>query len=179
MAPIGLRLGSSGLGRIRVIVRAGELRPEGLPINLNLHIGPLGYEGGLEIGVAGATLKALVKPSRRGLACTGRLVATAFVPCSRCLEPFAYPVDRDFEISFLPAMAVEGPENQDHQITLHDSSVSYLDERGSFDVTDVAAEQIYLALPMKPLCAPDCRGLCPVCGANLNSERCGCREAAG
>ena len=121
-----------------MIVRAGDLRPEGLPIDLSLEIGPLSYEGGLEIGVAQATLKALVQPSQRGLACTGRLVATAFVPCSRCLEPFAYSVDRDFDISFLPARAVEEPGDQDHQITSDDSNVSYLDQRGAFDVTDVA-----------------------------------------
>jgi uncharacterized protein len=35
-------------------------------------------------------------------------------------------------------------------------------------------EQCYLAIPMKPLCRPDCQGLCPVCGTNLNIERCQC-----
>jgi len=35
-------------------------------------------------------------------------------------------------------------------------------------------EQFQLALPMKPLCAESCRGLCPECGANLNRANCGC-----
>ena len=35
-------------------------------------------------------------------------------------------------------------------------------------------EQLYLALPMKPLCREDCRGLCAECGANLNLTTCGC-----
>jgi len=30
-------------------------------------------------------------------------------------------------------------------------------------------------MPMKPLCKPDCQGLCPVCGGNRNRERCACR----
>lgn len=43
---------------------------------------------------------------------------------------------------------------------------------------DTLWEQIHLALPVKPLCAPDCRGLCPTCGANRNTvRRCGCAEA--
>ena len=36
-------------------------------------------------------------------------------------------------------------------------------------------EQFYLALPMKPLCREDCRGLCPVCGINRNRETCSCQ----
>jgi uncharacterized protein len=41
----------------------------------------------------------------------------------------------------------------------------------------MAAEQVYLEIPMKPLCSPECRGLCPRCGANLNTETCACRIA--
>jgi uncharacterized protein len=37
-------------------------------------------------------------------------------------------------------------------------------------------EQFYLALPMKPLCRPDCQGLCPVCGKNRNVETCACQS---
>jgi uncharacterized protein len=38
-------------------------------------------------------------------------------------------------------------------------------------------EQFYLALPMKPLCRDECRGLCPVCGINRNRETCDCQSA--
>jgi uncharacterized protein len=37
-------------------------------------------------------------------------------------------------------------------------------------------EQFYLSLPMKPLCRQDCRGLCTVCGTNLNRETCDCKR---
>jgi uncharacterized protein len=36
-------------------------------------------------------------------------------------------------------------------------------------------EQFFLTLPMKPLCRPDCQGLCPVCGKNRNREQCDCK----
>jgi uncharacterized protein len=48
----------------------------------------------------------------------------------------------------------------------------YLDER--IDLSQMTVEQIVLALPMKPLCKPDCRGLCALCGANRNLASCDC-----
>jgi uncharacterized protein len=47
---------------------------------------------------------------------------------------------------------------------------------GALDVIDLLREQFQLALPMKPLCAESCRGLCPHCGANLNRTECGVRR---
>jgi uncharacterized protein len=44
---------------------------------------------------------------------------------------------------------------------------------------DALKEQIMLALPMRGLCRPDCRGLCPQCGQNRNLVECGCPEEAG
>lgn len=42
------------------------------------------------------------------------------------------------------------------------------------DITDDVREEALLLLPMNLLCSPDCRGLCPQCGANLNQETCFC-----
>jgi len=156
-----------------VIVRVGDLPAEGLKLDLPLEIGPLSYEGGLDINVAGARLVVQVLPSRQGLVCAGSLAATAMVPCSRCLEPFAIPVEREFELSYLRTLSAEPASEL--QISRDDLDVSYLDENGALDITDVASEQIYLGLPMKPLCAPECKGLCFRCGANRNAESCGCR----
>ena len=42
------------------------------------------------------------------------------------------------------------------------------------DLSELLREQFYLALPMKPLCREDCRGLCPQCGVNRNTGTCDC-----
>jgi uncharacterized protein len=42
------------------------------------------------------------------------------------------------------------------------------------DLNELLREQFYLALPMKPLCAEGCKGLCPQCGTNLNAGSCTC-----
>jgi uncharacterized protein len=157
-----------------VIVRKDDLRPEGLHLDLQPTIGPLVYEGGLAIEVRGASLSAHAAPERDGVRCRGRLRATAEVPCSRCLEPYSMEVDREFDARYLAFGDRSSTPQAEHQIRKDEFDVSYLDEAGAFSTDDLAAEQIYLSIPMKPLCREDCRGLCAGCGANLNTEVCRC-----
>jgi len=46
------------------------------------------------------------------------------------------------------------------------------------DLEPLARDAVLLELPLAPLCADDCRGLCPTCGANLNTDPCGCAAPA-
>ena len=49
-------------------------------------------------------------------------------------------------------------------------------EQGQLDVDELVVSDILLSLPMKHLCLPDCKGLCPTCGRNLNEGPCGCKK---
>ena len=101
----------------------------------------------------------------------GTVRATLHLACSRCLEPYLVPVECVFDLRYLPHAANTGDEEQ--EVAEDDLSTAfYRDE--VIDLADLAREQMYLALPMKPLCGPDCRGLCPQCGTNLNRDTCGC-----
>ena len=95
--------------------------------------------------------------------------------CSRCLEPFVMPVDREFDLRYLPAGAA-GPEaDEDDEAEVEDDDVAvtfYRDEQ--IDLNELLREQFYLALPMKPLCFDDCKGICPQCGTNRNTAPCDC-----
>ena len=91
--------------------------------------------------------------------------------CSRCVEPFAVPVDASFDLRYVPETRNEGEGEQ--EIGEDDLTTAYYRE-GLLDLTELLREQFQLALPMKPLCAEDCRGLCPECGTNLNPAPCGC-----
>ena len=159
-----------------MIIRVVDLHPEGMRIDRQLTLGPLGFEGDQELDVSDARLEVHVTRHGEGMSCSGRLVALTHVPCSRCLEPYTMPVDRTFEVSYLPPPAPV-PSEPELQIFRDDLDVSYLDAEGGLKVEDLAAEQIYLELPLKPLCSAECRGLCPGCGANLNHEPCTCRTA--
>ena len=94
--------------------------------------------------------------------------------CSRCLEPFVMPVDAEFDIRYLPAS--EASDEREREVAEEDLETSvYRDDQ--IDLNDLVREQFYLALPMKPLCRDDCRGLCAQCGINLNTASCDCAPA--
>jgi uncharacterized protein len=101
----------------------------------------------------------------------GRARTTLQVPCSRCLEPFRIPVDAPFDLSYLPQADNDG--EGEREIQDEDLSTSYYSGE-AIDLGGLLREQFYLALPMKPLHDPDCKGLCPHCGTNLNRETCDC-----
>ena len=91
--------------------------------------------------------------------------------CSRCIEPFVVPVDASFDLRYVPH--AENAGEGEREIGEEDLTTAYYRE-GLLDLTDLLREQFQLALPMKPLCSDDCRGLCSECGANLNRTTCGC-----
>lgn len=102
----------------------------------------------------------------------GTVKTTLMTDCSRCLESFAIPLDAAFDSLFLPATENTGADEA--EVASEDLGVSFYRD-DTIDLGEVMREQFYLALPMKPLCQPDCRGLCPVCGVNRNREVCTCR----
>jgi uncharacterized protein len=110
---------------------------------------------------------------------TGRLTTRLGLFCSRCLEPFEVPVDASFELRYVPAPeAVEDSDEGLHEREIQEDDLTTAFYRdGSLDLVELMREQFQLALPMKPLCREDCRGLCPHCGANRNRTECGCAAA--
>ena len=104
-----------------------------------------------------------------------RLVGTARteleLPCSRCLEPFRMPVDASFDLRYLPATEMAAEEER--EVQEEDLETSYYRD-DQIDLNELLREQFYLALPMKPLCREDCKGLCAQCGTNLNTGTCAC-----
>jgi uncharacterized protein len=105
---------------------------------------------------------------------TGRVSTRLELECGRCLEPFEIPVDSAFELRYVPQATNTGEgerEVEEDDLT----TAFYKDEM--LDLGELMHEQFVLALPMKPLCADACRGLCPHCGTNLNKSACDCAPA--
>ncbi|MFV0437689.1 MAG: YceD family protein [Desulfopila sp.] len=108
------------------------------------------------------------------VALRGVLQGAIRLACCRCGEPVACGVDEAFfyrlttqeeEISPLP----EKECNDEECDTL------YLREP-CIEIGDILCEQIRLALPAKPLCRVDCRGLCPRCGGSYDQNDCTCGD---
>jgi uncharacterized protein len=102
---------------------------------------------------------------------TGRVSGRLEMDCSRCLEPFEVPVDASFELRYVPQ--TENTGEGEREIGDDDLTTAFYRE-GMLDLIDLMREQFVLALPMKPLCREDCRGLCAACGTNLNKGQCDC-----
>lgn len=104
------------------------------------------------------------------------------VPCGRCLVPASMDVPVEFELTLVPADEyVDEPRSEKDQITgpvagSFDPGQAEEDVyKGKvIDLDPIVREQLLLALPTYPVCKDDCKGLCPVCGANLNDRECGC-----
>jgi len=101
----------------------------------------------------------------------GTLAGELELECSRCLEPFRLPIDAAFDLRYHPAS--ENTGEGEREVRDDDFSAAYY-QNDEIDLEQLMREQFELALPMKPLCSDDCKGLCPICGVNLNRETCGC-----
>ena len=103
----------------------------------------------------------------------GRLTGELELTCSRCLEPFRLPVTTEFDLRYVPR--VENAGEGEREVEEDDLSTAFYDG-DEIDLSHLITEQFQLALPMKPLCRHDCKGLCPHCGTNLNTGSCGCSQ---
>jgi uncharacterized protein len=96
------------------------------------------------------------------------------VQCARCLDPVELPLQGQFDVLFRPLGADGGaPERS---ISTSETEIGYYRD-GGLALEDVLREQVLLSLPARSLCGEDCKGLCPRCGLNLNSESCTCDTA--
>src|SRR6266702_8008706 len=93
------------------------------------------------------------------------------VLCARCVEPVAVPMKGEFDLLFRPESA--DAESGERAITEVETEIGYYGESGLL-LEDVVREQVLLSLPGRSLCKPDCQGLCPRCGQNLNLAQCSC-----
>lgn len=86
---------------------------------------------------------------------------TLFMPCDRCMSEF----ERDYHFNFEHIVVPSSSSNNDEYI---------IAEGESIDLSDIAVTDLLLQLPTKYLCKDDCKGLCMVCGCDLNESECDC-----
>lgn len=100
---------------------------------------------------------------------SGGLSGAAAGECRRCLTPLEYPVQGEMQLLYADA----DDENAD------EPDVYPLADLGTMlDLRPAVREQWLLDASVLPLCRPDCKGLCPTCGAELNAGPCECPTAA-
>lgn len=97
---------------------------------------------------------------------TGELSLDVELQCSRCLKPLQTKVEASIEEEFY-----QHPHEVEEELPFDDDLVVDGDE---LDATSLIEESILISIPMKPICSPDCPGLCSTCGADLAEGDCEC-----
>lgn len=103
----------------------------------------------------------------------GELEVRGALRCARCLEDVPFEETRTFEVRYAPRPESESGQEEEVELYEDQLDVDYFSEP-RVALEDLAVEQVALALPMKPLCSEECKGLCSSCGASLNSTECDC-----
>jgi len=97
----------------------------------------------------------------------GQAVVTSVLECGRCLEKFVYQLEATIEVWVIVGGEPDSEERE--------NVIEVPTGAGYADLTDHVRSELLLQVPLKQLCRADCRGLCPVCGTNLNIASCDCR----
>ena len=106
----------------------------------------------------------------------GQLQTRVGLVCGRCLQPFETDLKSDFALTFTPANAAEKePEAEEVELDADELGLIYYQDE-KLDLLQPLQEQIIMALPLSPVCAESCLGLCPECGCDLNYEKCSCEK---
>jgi uncharacterized protein len=115
-----------------------------------------------------APIEGEVRLSRTGRSIIARAnLSTAIdATCSRCLRPIVAPIDVEIEEEALPSIDIDTGQPIDRDA---EPDALRLSDHHELNLGEPVREAISLAEPIVLLCRPDCRGLCLVCGADLNS----------
>jgi uncharacterized protein len=97
--------------------------------------------------------------------------------CSRCLKDFDTALADDFALTYTREVQglMEDLDEKEIELKLEDLGLLYF--RGEeINLDQGIQEQVVMAFPLQPLCAKDCKGLCPQCGSDLNLKDCACEQ---
>lgn len=100
------------------------------------------------------------------------LDALVTLKCGRCLQPFEQSLSEVFALTFVPLLKDDEIEEEVELETDKLGLISY--ESEVLELQEPLQEQLLMAVPISPICKTSCRGLCPVCGTNLNVDKCDC-----
>jgi uncharacterized protein len=107
----------------------------------------------------------------------GRFETRVRLSCSRCLADYELPLAADFILSFSREQPETADPSRHAEIELGAEEIGLILFHGEeIDLRDAVQEEVLMAVPMKTLCRPECKGLCPQCGTDLNQGDCSCQR---
>ena len=143
--------------------RAGEV----FSIDLSEELAPESYAGHTIAFCAPVRVQGTFSFDGKAFHVTAEGTASYGAVCARCNKPFtetlSFPIDEHF------VRDVAGDDEQD----------AYPYTREQLDLKQPFLDDLFLNLPLVSVCKPDCKGLCPICGADRNTDPCACQTEIG
>lgn len=162
----------------KLVVPLSKMTDQGLTIHAVVSATELAGEGVSDVPAGNVTLSGTLTEIGPDYLFRGSVSGMFTQPCARCL------VDAPFRFNFEVCWAfVEGPEENpleewaqdgEHEAAAVEDSASIRFQGNEIDLGPRTWEEVVLEMPAKFLCKPDCAGLCPMCGADLNGAPCRC-----
>ncbi len=113
-----------------------------------------------DLDVKSFTGVAHISRTPQGLLVEGKFSAALPLECVRCLETYNQSLQIEFD------------EMYAYKVFDFTESGLFVPDDGNIDLGPIIREYLMLENPIKPICKPDCQGLCTVCGENLNQKTC-------
>lgn len=157
------------------IIHLADIPEEGLRVEERASLADPYRDEGVQCSLEALSLR--VEKAGTQVLVRGSALAQASLLCGRCLEPFPFPIDMEVDVKLRPRpVGREGKE--EIELSADDLGVGFY-EGDVVDLDALLKEELLLTLPMKPLCRPNCQGLCPTCGVNRNHGTCSCAPDQG
>ncbi len=152
-----------------------ELKLHRIQVKKTYEVGALDYHSDDFRQIGALNVEATAELLGSEIRIWGHLGTRLEAVCDRCLRPVELPAETDFDLAYRPIESIAREEEV--EISPDELEVGFYAGEG-IDLADVVTEQVNLFMPMKVVCRADCRGLCPVCGTDLNVTSCRCRTVA-
>lgn len=154
-------------------VRLEDIGPEGLEVSFadtGLRPDHLGDQAGAIVRAPEAKLR--LTRSGTTVRARGEVSGSFLLVCSRCLGDCPFELQGEVDLYFRPR-----PDSEAAEVRLEQDELDVIHyDSDEIDLGAALREEISLALPMAPVCGPQCRGLCPKCGQPLAQGQCGCQK---
>lgn len=131
----------------------------------------LEHESDLSLAEGVLSFHGRMENKDRVITISGEVCCVLEASCDRCGDAVTIPIRCDLLESFTNLEEKADEEAQEEEDVIH------FFEGDEIDLLPYAEQAIFLAMPMKTLCRPDCKGLCPQCGINLNENECSCDKS--
>ena len=110
-----------------------------------------------------------------GVLIRGRVSGKVALPCNRCTEDAVIAIDQSVD-TYEPFPVELSGDTDEIDVDQELLRLAPSGQGVEMNLAALAWEEFSLALPMKPLCRAECKGLCPTCGANRNTTSCSCEN---